>query len=179
MQTPTICSAGGIAVDLDRTVQIASLRYFDAVAFSARLTSLFGCGLPDALGAVRAKFAASGEECIFLWRSPTETWLLSATSMPIAALERELAGAEDCRLIPQTGGILVLHVEGPRTADLMERLGSTASIPRAGETLTGRFADLTVTVFGVQANEVVLLVDRAYADHLRGWIREALADFPT
>ena len=178
MRTPTIHSADGVAVDLDRSVQIASLRYFDAGAFSARLASLFGCGLPDALGALRARFAASGEECIFLWRSPTESWLLSATSMPIAALERELAGAEDCRLIPQTGGIFVLHVEGPRTADLLERLGSTASIPRAGEALTGRFADITVTLVGVQANEVVLLVDRAYADHLRGWIRETLADFP-
>lgn len=178
MKTLAIQSADGITIDLDRTVQIASLRYFDASAFSARLRPLLNKDLPAALGAVRATLAASGEECILLWRSPTETWLLCATSAPITALERALADAEDCRLIPQTGGILAFHIEGPRTADLLERLGSTAATPQPGEALTGRLADITVTVFGVQSDEAVLLVDRVYADHLQGWIGETLYDFP-
>ncbi len=177
MKTLALQSADGVTIDLDRSLNVASLRYFDAAAVSARMRTLLNEDLPPAQAAVRARLGASGEECILLWRSPTETWLLCATSAPVAALERALADAEDCRLIPQTGGILALHVEGARTPDLLERLGSTTSMPQANQVLTGRLADITVTVFGVQPTEAVLLVERVYADHLLGWIRETLADF--
>jgi hypothetical protein len=50
-------------------------------------------------------------------------------------------------------------------------------MPAVGEALTSRLAELTVTALRVQEQEIVLLVDRLYADHLLAWIRETIADF--
>jgi hypothetical protein len=50
-------------------------------------------------------------------------------------------------------------------------------VPQLGESLLGRLADLSVHSVRVQEEEVLLLVERLYADHLLGWIRETIADF--
>jgi hypothetical protein len=45
-----------------------------------------------------------------------------------------------------------------------------------GEALTSRLAELAVLALCVRAGEILLLVDRVYADHLWAWIRESAAD---
>ena len=170
-------SATGVTVELDRGVHIAALRFFDAEALCARIGGLIGGVPPPALGMVRGRFTAGGTPYILAWRSPTECWLLCEDAAPIEALRRELAQSRDACLVVQTGGILAVTVSGARTQDLMCRLGSPASLPRPGEARTGRFADVTVTVVGLADTELLLLVDRAYADHLLEWIRATIADF--
>ncbi|HUX72547.1 MAG TPA: hypothetical protein VMV25_01465 [Steroidobacteraceae bacterium] len=171
-------AARGIAVEREACVHVAALRHFDAETCSARLRRLLGEALPAPLHALRAQFANGGADCILLWRSPSETWLLCAAAAPIDALRKDWADAADACVVLQTGGIVALHVSGARTADLLARLGESTSMPRPMQALTARLADITVTLLGLQADEVLLLVERVYADHLFGWIRETLLDFP-
>jgi hypothetical protein len=95
-------------------------------------------------------------------------------------------------MVNQTGGIQVLRVQGPRAADLMVRLGAPTAAPAAapaaaraaahvtmpspGEARSSRLAELQVLTACVHAGELLLLVERVYADHLLGWIRATAAD---
>ena len=94
--------------------------------------------------------------------------------MQIAA---RLAGLADGCLVSLTGGLQVLRVTGERIADLLCRLGGTGSIPRPGEARRSRMADVPVLAVSLTARETLLVVDRAYTEHLMGWIRETLLDF--
>ena len=170
-------SAAGITVELDRGVHVAALRYFDADALGERIGALLGAALPSEQRSVRGRFAVGDTPYLLAWRSPNECWVLCDDGAPIEALRRSLADSRDACVVVQTGGILALTIAGARTRDLMCRLGSAASIPRTGEARTGRFADITVTGVGLAEAEVLLLVDRAYANHLLEWIRATIADF--
>ena len=174
----TALAARDIVVERDATVQIAALRHFDAETCSTRLRPLIGAALPAPLQALRAQFADGGAECILLWRSPSETWLLCAAAAPIDALRKAWADAADACVVVQTGGIVALYLSGARSADLLARLGASTSNPRPMQALTARLADVTVTLLGLQNDEVLLLLERCYADHVLGWIRETLLDFP-
>lgn len=174
--TTAALRAQGISVELDRSVRIAAVRHFDRDAIAPLLHAVLGEGPPGPHRLVRGAHGGK-EPFILLWRAPDETWLLAASAAPIDALVAVCAAREDACVVEQTGGILALHAAGARTHDLLQRLGSSASIPRAGEARSGRFADVTVTVLGLGADEALLLVDRAYAEHLLAWIRETLADF--
>jgi sarcosine oxidase gamma subunit len=92
-------------------------------------------------------------------------------------LATRLAGATDAYVVDQSGGIWVLRLTGSRVTDVLVRLGSTTAIPAVGQALTSRLAEITVTAVCVREGEILLLVDRFYADHLLGWIRETIADF--
>jgi hypothetical protein len=70
----------------------------------------------------------------------------------------------------------VWRITGARIADLLTRLGATSTIPVLGEARTSRLAELTVMALCVQDGEVMLLVDRVYATHLRAWMAEIIAD---
>ena len=70
-----------------------------------------------------------------------------------------------------------LRVTANSIADLLCRLGGTASVPRAGEARRSRVADVPVLALSVRAGETLLAVDRAYLPHLLAWIRETLLDF--
>jgi len=50
-------------------------------------------------------------------------------------------------------------------------------VPRPGEARRSRLADVPVLALSVGPGEALLLVDRADAEHLMGWIRETLLDF--
>lgn len=115
-------------------------------------------------------------EWLLAWRSPTETMILTTDAAVLDALAARLADATDACLVDQSGGIWVLRLTGSRVADVLLRLGSTTVIPAVGQALTGRLAELTVTAVAVQEGEILLLMDRFYADHLLGWIRETIAD---
>jgi sarcosine oxidase gamma subunit len=98
-----------------------------------------------------------------------------------AALAAVASGAAADRsagcFVDQTGGILAWQISGARARDVLERIGSAASIAAPGEARTGRFAELPVLTLSVRAGEFVLLVERVYSEHLVGWISETAADF--
>ncbi len=70
----------------------------------------------------------------------------------------------------------MVRVCGPRTNDLLARLGADTVIPELGEARTGRLAELQATAVRIQADEVLLIIERVYADHMLEWINVTAAD---
>jgi sarcosine oxidase gamma subunit len=168
----------GLALRVQRQVEVASLRYFDtADHFVAKVCEFLGRPMPAPLHAVRIDAAPDGPRFILLWRSPTETLLLSYDPPALAELDERVASEVDGCMVVQTGGIRVLRVAGSRARDLLLRLGSAQAIPALGEARTGRLAELQVLTACVQAGEYLLLVERVYANHLLEWVRATVADF--
>jgi sarcosine oxidase gamma subunit len=170
---------GGLSVRVQRQVEVASLRYFDAAdRFLATVRGFLGGPMPAPLRALRAEARVGGAPSfILLWRSPTETLLLSYDPTALAELDERVASEVDGCMVVQTGGIRVLRVAGPKARDLLLRLGSASALPALGEARTGRLAELQVLTACVQAGEYLLLVERVYANHLLDWIRATVADF--
>jgi heterotetrameric sarcosine oxidase gamma subunit len=165
--------AAGLAVRVDEGVHVATLRYFDSGgAFAAAVREATGAALP---GPLEAAESPDGELTL-AWRSPTETLLFSESAQRLAQLESRLESVPDGCLVDLTGGLEVLSVSGERPAELLCRLGGTVSVPPAGQARRSRLADVPVLALCVRPGEVRLVVDRAYAEHLTGWIRETLLD---
>jgi sarcosine oxidase gamma subunit len=163
----------GLSVHLDDAMQTAALRYFAGNgAFAAAVRELTGLALPG----VQAACTADGQ-LLLAWRSPTETLCFTGSAARLSDLEAKLGGVADGCLVNLSGGLQVLRVTGEPIPDLLSRLGGTASIPRPGEARRSRMADVPVLALSLRAGETLLVVDRAYADHLRAWIRETLLDF--
>lgn len=200
---PTAIEAHGlsVSVSVDGEYLAASLRYFDAQgSFVAMLRNALGVALPEALRAVRVEAlrlgealsreeAATGGEApptgegpvnslsqILVWRSPTETLLLSKDPPAFAQLEAELAVAADGCMVNQTGGFRVLRIQGRRADYLLTRLAADSAIPGIGDARTGRFAEVQATAVRFAADEVLLIVERVYADHLLEWIAVTVGD---
>jgi heterotetrameric sarcosine oxidase gamma subunit len=172
----TSWDARGVSIELERQLTVVSLRRFDerAAAPAALITALEGLPLPAALKATSG--AAHG--LTLAWRSPTEVVLLSADAGRAQALEQALAAHADwgCS-VDQTGGVQVWRLCGARIRDCLERIGSADSMPGIGEARVSRIAELPVLAIAVREDEVRLLVERAYSDHLRGWMADTAADF--
>lgn len=169
--------AEGLSVSVDLAVLTASLRYFDAQGgFAALVCEAVGAPLPQTLRAVRAE-SVTKQVLTLVWRSPTETLLLCEDAQAFAQLQQRLAAGEDGCMVDQSGGIRVLRVRGARTEDLLARLGANSVAPQLGEARTGRLAELPVTAVRTQADEVLLLIERVYADHLLEWIAVTAGDF--
>ncbi|HWZ62838.1 MAG TPA: sarcosine oxidase subunit gamma family protein [Steroidobacteraceae bacterium] len=156
----------------------AALRYFESGgSFAAAVSAVMGATLPAPLAAAAlAAPGGAGGELVLAWSRPTETLVLTASATALAALESQLESADGGQLVNLTGGLAVLRLSGERCADLIGRLGS-AAVPRTGEARRGRLADVPVMSLCVRAGEVWLVVDRAYARHLKGWIEATLADW--
>jgi sarcosine oxidase gamma subunit len=156
--------------------QIGSLRYFSdrAGAVDLNLRSAIG-PLPAPLAAVR--YASARAELILAWRSPTETLVMTADAAAFAATGT-CAAADRATgyLLDQTGGLRAWRLAGARARDVLERIGSAASIPGLGEARSGRVADLPVLALSVRADEFVLVVERVYSEHLLAWVSETTAD---
>jgi sarcosine oxidase gamma subunit len=185
-------STDGLTVRWGHDLLVASLRYFDSVgSYAIEVAGVLGGPLPEPLRAHRripvmvddrAEAVAEGaprptSALMLAWRSPTETLLITADATWLAEAGRFTANRSDGCLVDQTGGILALVLEGARASDLMLRLGSTDAIPAPGEARTGRLAELSVMSLCTRPGEILLLVERVYARHLMGWIRETIADF--
>lgn len=167
----------GLSVRTRAELKTGALRYFNAAQpLPPSLTEILGQGLPAPLQAVGR--ALAGSSLILAWRSPQETLVLSGEAAVFEALaQRSIeAGAWGC-FVDQTGGVTVWEVTGDRTRDLLERLGSAASVPQLGEARTSRMADLPVLALRVEAGATLLIVERVYAEHLLGWIGDIAADF--
>lgn len=168
----------GLSISVDLEVLAASLRYFNARgSFAAAVCDAVGGSLPEPLRAVRVEPTADQAPLTLVWRSPTETLLLSKDPQVFRQLERRLAAMADGCMVDQTGGIRVVRIRGARTNDLLARLGANSVAPELGEARTGRLAELPVTAVRIQADEVLLLIERVYADHLLEWIAVTIGDF--
>ena len=168
-------SQAGMTVTADHTFQLATLRYFTSDgAFGAAVQAVMDAPLPRPLQAVDLPAAGA----ILAWRSPTETLCLMTSAERFGALAARLCGLDDGCLVDLTGGLCVLRVSGDRIADLLCRLGGTASVPQPGDARRGRLADVPVLTLAVRAGEVLLLVDRGVVPHVLAWTRETLLDFP-
>jgi sarcosine oxidase gamma subunit len=176
MDDETTLQSAGLEVRPDGSLFIAAVRYFDAAgAFAADVPRLTGSPLPAPLTAHRST-GAGGSEIVLAWRSPTETLLLCSDGGQFANLVGHAADRTDGCVVDQTGGIRVWRITGVRIADLLTRLGAPSTIPALGEARTSRLAELTVMALCVRDGEVMLLVDRVYATHLRAWMAEIVAD---
>jgi heterotetrameric sarcosine oxidase gamma subunit len=148
-------------------IHAATLRYFDvAGSFAAAV----GTPLPAPLRATVV------EGLVLAWLRPTETLALGSDAAPLAELKGRLAQASGGHVVDLTGGLKAFRLSGPRVAELLSRLGSAAVGLGVGEARRGRFADVPVLVLYARASETLLVVDRAYAEHLRGWIEATVAD---
>jgi len=158
---------------------LGSLRYFDPTGpLAANVRSVVGGSLPGPLAAVQFPSPQSGGDLILAWRSPTETLIMTADGAAFAAIASGAAKDRSAGcLVDQTGGIRAWQISGALARDVLERSGSTASIPAPGAAHTCRFAELPVLALSVRAGEFLLLVERVYSEHLVGWISETAADF--
>jgi heterotetrameric sarcosine oxidase gamma subunit len=188
-------STEGLSVEVEREIRVGALRYCNVATIGdAVMRALGGSVLPapgrvlaataTATATATASAAASGSVVVgattlLAWRSPTETLVLCpvGSSGVFDAVAAALEGMLDACFVDQSGGIWVLRLRGPRVADLLRRLGATTAVPGLGECRIGRLAEITVASLAVREGEVLLLVERLYADHLLGWIRETIADF--
>ena len=162
----------GVSVRVEAGAPAAALRYFTPDGEFAAAARAAGAALPPALTA-----RDTGRELVLAWRSPTETLCLARGMPRLAQLREALQGVPGGCCVELSGALSVVHLNGERVADLLARIGSAASIPRAGEARRSRMADVPVLALCVNAPEVLLVVDRYYAPHLLGWIRETLLDF--
>ena len=157
----------------------ATLRYFDSAGpFAAAVAAVTATPPPAPLTALVVPEAAGvGAGIVLAWLRPTETLALSEEAAPLARLQEALATAAGGHVVDLSGGLTAFRLRGARVADLLSRLGSAALGMGPGDARRGRFGDLPVLALSVRPGEALLVVDRAYAAHLRGWIEATLADW--
>ena len=166
---------GTIAMTVDPRMCVASLRYFDLGGpFAEAVQRSVGAVLPR--GAITLALAALEPLTLIAWRSPSESLLLSEDPQLIQALSRAVAGLKDGCVIELTGGACVLRAAGTGTAELLARIGGHGSMPPLHGSCATRLADLPVMVIRLDGPDLLLVVDRAYLDHLMEWMRVSIRD---
>ena len=171
--TSRIASADLVAC-MEETMHVATLRYFTREgALADAVLREAGIPLPAVLE------AREEAELILAWRSPTETLCVTRSATRLAELGARLAACAEGCMVELTGGLRIVRLTGLGIADLLCRLGGTASVPAPGEARRSRMADVPVLAISLRAGETLLVVDRVYLPHLLGWIRETLLDFGT
>lgn len=160
----------GLRVQTLRAVPAAALRYLTPAGGFAAALGAAGLTLPEcgrALGVADLTLA---------WRSPSETLCLAATGEQLAQLSARLGEHVDGCLVELTGALDVVALSGSRLAELLVRVGSTASLPGQGEARRSRMADVPVLAIALGTARVQLVLERTYREHLLGWIAATLAD---
>jgi len=171
--TSRIASADLVAC-VEETMHVATLRYFTRDGLVADVVrGATGMPLPAALE------AREEAQLILAWRSPTETLCVTRSATRLAELGARLAACAEGCMVELTGGLRIVRLTGLGIAELLCRLGGTASVPAPGEARRSRMADVPVLAISLRAGETLLVVDRVYLAHLLGWIRETLLDFGT
>jgi hypothetical protein len=156
---------------VEETMQVATLRYFTREgSFAESVRTETGMALPAVLE------AREEAQLILAWRSPTETLCLTRSATRLSELGARLVSCTEGYMVELTAGLRIVRLTGLRIADLLCRLGGTASVPVPGEARRSRIADVSVLAISVRAGETLLVVDRVYLQHLLAWIRETLLD---
>lgn len=165
----------GLEVQLERGMHVGALRFLDAAALGVLGGAVPGAVLPRPRQALTIAPGTAGE-ILLAWRSPTEVLVVSASAAPFDALETALTAATQACFVDLTGGFWALRAAGPRAQDLLLRLGGAFAVPKPGEALIGRFAELSVVAVCPQPEEYLLLVERVYAEHLLAWTSATIGD---
>ena len=177
MAEPTLSErivSADLVACVEATMPVATLRYFERTgAFADSVRAATGVPLPEPLAACEVAEA----QLILAWRSPTETLCVTRSAGRLAQLTEQLASATDGCVVDLSGGTIILRLTGLRIADLLCRLGGTASVPAPGAAHRSRLADVPVLALSLRPGETLLAVDRAYLPHLLVWIRQTLLDF--
>jgi heterotetrameric sarcosine oxidase gamma subunit len=168
----------GPEVQVDAPLHAATLRYFEpGGSFAAAVAGAAGTPPPAPLTAtLLSADAPCGAGLVLAWLRPTETLVLGEEAAPLAALQAGLGEAAAGHVIDLTGGLRMVRLRGAGVAELLSRLGASRPVA-LGEARRARLADVPVLVVCVRPAETLLVVDRAYAEHLRGWIDATLADW--
>jgi heterotetrameric sarcosine oxidase gamma subunit len=165
-----------LRVELQPQWHTASLRYFTREgAFARMVSAATGLNVP---GELRAEHAADDGHAVTLlaWRSPTETILATRDSELFDSLQTSAAALDDGCIIDQCGGLLALRAHGPAVQDLLASKAGHGAMPAIGESRRARFAEIAVLMVKVQADELLLIVDRIYAPHVMASIRASATD---
>ena len=169
--------APGISVALERGMRAASLRHFGSDGpFARGVQAALGMPLPERLRATDGARSAGSAPVILAWRSPTEALLLCADDAPLRLLESGVASCRDGCVVDQSGGLWILRACGERVAALFARIGGQGVLPALGGAHRGRLADIAVLAIQVRRDATLLVVERAYAEHLMNWIRTCATD---
>jgi sarcosine oxidase gamma subunit len=167
--------APGLRIVWDPGLHAASLRYFDPIdVFSRRIQALLGVPLPGVCRAIRAP--GLSDTTVLAWRSPTETLLLCDGPAAILQLQALVDSSNDGCVVDQTGGLLALRAQGEGIAELFARMGGHGTLPTPGEARRSRMADVPVLAIQARLGEILLIVERVYAEHLIDWLRLSAAD---
>ena len=166
-------SCTGLTVRMQAHAPAAALRYLSSEGAFAAAARAAGAPLPPSQGALDL-----AGELLLAWRSPSETLCLARSAQRLEQLQRAFTGVADGCFVELTGALSVAHVRGERIADLLARLGGSSSLPPLGGARRSRMADVPVLALCVRPEEVLLVIERSYAEHLWGWMRETLLDFP-
>ena len=168
----TELQCGGLTARLEANVPAVALRYFSSAGALGDAARAAGAPLPPSQRAQNA-----GADLVLAWRSPSETLCLARSAQRLAELQQALADASDGCCVELTGALSVVHLSGERIADLLARLGGNALLPPLGGAHRGRMADVPVLTVCLRRGQVLLVIERVYAEHLWSWIRETLLDF--
>lgn len=169
--------APGMRIFQDPGLHLASLRYFDPNdVFSRSTQALLGVPLPGVCRAICAPEVASIDTTVLAWRSPTETLLLCDGPTVILQLQALVDSSNDGCVVDQTGGLLALRAQGEGITELFTRIAGHGTLPALGEARRSRMAEVPVLAIQVQLGEILLIVERVYAEHLMNWLRVSAAD---
>jgi len=152
-------------VNVDCSVRIASLRYYNPRGIFATALSSLGIAIPEPLRCAVVRPAAGAAD-IFAWRSPTETVWICDSPPRFDATKSALKQADDGYLVDQTSGRRLVQLRGTRSEKLLAHLGSGFAELGVGASKIGRMADIAVLVCKPCEEETLLVVDRLYLEHL-------------
>jgi sarcosine oxidase subunit gamma len=167
----------GLRVHELTDVALASIvaRRGQATAAATAAERSFGCRLPD-----RARVEL-GHDIAFLWVGPGQ-WL-AVTGLATTDLESRLAGpfAGVAAVVDQSGGRVMLELEGPRVRDVLAKGFSIDLDPRvftAGRVAATLVAHLHVQLWQVDdAPRYRILVVRTYFASFWRWLGSSAAEF--
>jgi hypothetical protein len=168
--------APGVWISCDQNLNVASLRYFDRDAFSRSVQERLGMPLPGVCSALCAPNLSDLDTTVLAWRSPTEAVLLCNGPAVILQLQVHLDSGNDGCVVDQTGGLLALRSKGTGVAELFARIGGPGTLPDLGQAKRSRLAEVPVLAIQVHSGEILLVVERVYAEHLMNWLRVSTAD---
>lgn len=166
--------APGITVVADAAMSVASLRYFmPSGAFVAVVRRHLGVDLPLDSNSIAI---TDRPATLLAWRRPGECLLISPDCGIVDELVAASGGFSDGRAINLTHGTCVLRIGGCRSAELFSRVGCHGSMPPPESARATRVAELHVMLIRALSDDILLLIDRLYVEHLMRWIRASIAD---
>jgi sarcosine oxidase gamma subunit len=167
--------AVGLNVQVDLGMKLGTLRHFMRNGVFARtVQDLITIPLPAAGQAMDV--GENSKKRILAWRSPTETLLICGDDNLLDSLAHATASLNDGCIVDQRSGAWMFRASGQAVPELVARLGGQMTMPARGETRRSRLADVSVTAIKVQADEILLVVERTYGAHLLAAIRACAQD---